>query len=72
MKERNLKLAAIILAAVIGIGIVVIITSIVNTGAGSLHPAKNDALVKWESFISEQTAQEEVTSTREGFQISEQ
>ena len=43
MKERNLKMAAMALAAAIALGFILIIAAIVNRGAGSLHPAQNKA-----------------------------
>ena len=62
MKERNLKMAAMALAAAIALGLILVITAIVNRGAGSLHPAQNKAAQQWEK---------EVITNPEGFTIQE-
>ena len=70
MKERNLKMAALALAAAIALGLILVITAIVNRGAGSLHPAQNKAAQQWEKFEDGQESEEVITNP-EGFTIQE-
>ena len=62
MKERNLKMAAMALAAAIALGFILIIAAIANRGAGSLHPAQNKTVQKWENFEEGQESQEVITN----------
>ena len=63
MKERNLKMAAMALAAAIALGFILIIAAIVNRGAGSLHPAQNKAVQKWENFEEGQESEDVITTS---------
>ena len=70
MKERNLKMAAMALAAAIVLAFILIIAAIVNRGAGSLHPAQNKAVQKWEKFEDGQESEDVITNPA-GFTVQE-
>lgn len=70
MKERNLKMAAIVLAAAIALAFILVIAGAVNRGAGSLHPAQNKAAQKWEKFEEGQESEEVITNP-DGFTVQE-
>lgn len=70
MKERNLKMAAMALAAAIALGFILIIAAIVNRGVGSLHPAQNKAALQWENFEEGQESEDVITNPA-GFTIQE-
>ena len=50
--------------------ILLIIAAIVNRGAGSLHPAQNKAVQKWENFEEGQESEDVITNPA-GFTIQE-
>ena len=69
MNERNLKIAALALAVVIVLGVFYIIFAIRTRDAGALHPRENKIASAWGNFLTEQTYEEDLTTTHEGFMI---
>lgn len=62
MKENKYKSTALILAALIAIGILFCILLTILRRPKSLHPAVNDTLSKWEDFTEDYEEQEIITN----------